>query len=100
MELNLTGSHRQTYESVFQHPIARNLAWRDVRSMLGAFDGVEQEERDGTLKVKRNGHCLVLHRPYRKNIADVGELMQIRRFLEHSGTMLVQPPAKRPTKLE
>jgi hypothetical protein len=84
VETELTESHRQTYESVFQHPVARNLLWRDVRTMLGALHGLEQEEHDGTLKVKRNGRTLVLHRPYRKNVADVAELMQIRRFLEHS----------------
>ena len=31
METELTGTHRTTYDAVFQHPIARNLAWRDVR---------------------------------------------------------------------
>ena len=84
METKMTGSHETTYAAVFQHPISRNLEWREVRSMLSAMPGVEQEEHDGTLKVKRNGHTLVLHQPLRKNMTDVQELMDLRRFLEQS----------------
>ena len=84
METHLQGSHRTTYDAVFQHPIARNLAWRDVRSMLGALPDTVQQEHEGTLKVTRNGRSLVLHRPVHKNIADVQELMDLRRFLEQS----------------
>lgn len=84
METQLRGSHRTTYDAVFQHPVARNLHWRDVRSMLDALPGVALEEHNGTLKVARNGRTLVLHRPVRKNIAEVQELMDLRRFLEQS----------------
>jgi hypothetical protein len=84
METQLNGSHRNTYDAIFQHPIARNLPWRDVKSLLGALPGVVQEEREGTLKVTRSGRTVVLHEPARKNIADVQELMNLRRFLEHS----------------
>jgi hypothetical protein len=94
METQLHGPHQHIYDAVFQHPVARNLAWRDVRSMLGALSDVVQEEHEGTLKVTRNGHKLVLHRPLRKNMADVRELMQIRRFLEQSGAASEQPPAE------
>ena len=41
MESNLTASHRTTYNAVFQHPVARDLKWADVRSMLvGLADSV------------------------------------------------------------
>lgn len=86
METKMSGSHESTYAAVFQHPISRNLEWREVRSMLGAMPGVEQEENNGTLKVKRNGHTLILHQPIRKNMTDVQELMDLRRFLEQSET--------------
>jgi hypothetical protein len=91
METKLHGSHKSTYEAIFQHPIARNLTWRDVRSMLGALTGVAQEEHNGTLKITCNGRTLVLHQPIRKNIADVRELMDLRHFLEHSETAARQP---------
>jgi len=84
METQLTGSHQTTYDAVFQHPIARNLAWRDVRAMLGAISGVSLEEHNGTLKVLRNGRNLVLHQPLRKTFGDLHALMSLRRFLEES----------------
>jgi hypothetical protein len=42
MDLEMLGSHRRTYDAVFQHPVARNLEWRDVRSMLGSLAEVEE----------------------------------------------------------
>jgi hypothetical protein len=94
METNLMGSHRQIYDAVFQHPVARDLAWRDVRAMLGALDGLVQEERDGSVKMKRNGRSLILHRMHGKSIADVGDVMRIRDFLERSKTAVKYPPAE------
>jgi len=93
MDTLLHGSHQRTYEAIFQHPVSRNLAWRDVCSMLDAMEGVVQVENEGTHKVSRNGHTLILHRPDRKNITDVGELMKLRRFLEQSETPATKPPA-------
>ena len=83
MESQLTGSHKHAYDAVFQHPVARNLQWRDVWSMLGAV-GEASEGRNGNLKVTRNGQTLVLHRPRGKDLTDAKEVSQIRNFLERS----------------
>jgi len=56
-------------------------------------DAQAVEETNGTLKVTRNGQTLVLHRPRGKDLADKKELMQIRHFLERSGTIAPPPPA-------
>jgi hypothetical protein len=93
MRTQLTGSHRTTYDAVFQHPIARNLAWRDVVSMLAALEGTAQEQHSGTLKVTRNGQTLVMHQPIRKTITDVREVMNLRRFLEQSEANVQPAPA-------
>jgi hypothetical protein len=85
METQVLKAHQGTYDAVFQHPLARNLQWRDVRSMLGALAAVT-EERGGNLKFTRNGRTLTVHPPKRKDFSDVQELMQIRHFLESSGT--------------
>ena len=91
-EPNLTGAHQKTYQHLFQHPMPHNLHWRDVWSMLGSMaDSQTVEDSNGTLKVSRNGQTLILHRPRGKDIADNSELMQIRHFLERSGTPI--PPA-------
>lgn len=83
MEMQLTGSHQSTYNAVFQHPVARNLAWVDVRSMLIALADVVQEN-DDVLKITRHGKTLAVRRPYRKGMGDIEELMKIRHFLEQS----------------
>jgi len=89
--MKLSGAHRGTYEAIFQHPISRNLRWRDVRAMLDDVADVV-EEHNGNLKVTRNGQVLLLHEP-RKNMAPVQEIMDIRRFLEKSGTRPAPPAA-------
>src|SRR5438045_2343047 len=84
MESQPLGAHQATYDAVFQHPIARNLQWRDVRSMLGALAEVS-EEQNGNLKFTRYGQTLTVHPPRRKDFSDVQELMHIRHFLQRSG---------------
>src|ERR1700737_1555173 len=84
METKLTGTHQKIYDGLFKHPIARNLGWRELRAMFVALADVS-DEPNGNMKVKRNGHTLVLHPPTRKDFSDVQELMKIRHFLEQSG---------------
>ena len=54
MEAQTLGVHQAAYDGVFQHPIARNLNWRDVKSMLASL--AEMSEHDGKFKFTRNGH--------------------------------------------
>ena len=99
MELQLSGDHRKTYQTLFQHPIPHNLQWREVWSMLGAIKDAQAIDDDkGGLKVTRNGQTLTLRRPRGKDLADKQELMQVRHFLERSGTP-VAPPAAAGTHL-
>jgi hypothetical protein len=83
METQMSKVHQTTYNAVFQHPIAQNLQWHDVRSMLNALTDVT-EEHNGNLKFMRNGEILMLHPPKHKDLSDIKELMQIRHFLERS----------------
>ncbi len=82
MKPELSSSHRRTYDAIFRHPAARNLSWRDVRSLLGALAEVV-EEPNGNLKITRNAQAMVLHVSLDKDIA-MEELTDIRRFLERS----------------
>ncbi len=91
MESQLSSTHQKTYDHLFQHPMAHNLQWREVWSMLSAMPDVQAvDDSNGILKVTRNGHTLVLHRPRGKDLADREELMQIRHFLEDSGALVPQ----------
>lgn len=93
MEPQLSGAHQKIYQRVFGHPMPHNLQWREVWSMLGAIaDANAVEDGNGNLKVTRNGQTLVLHRSRGKDLADKKELMQVRHFLERSGTP-APPPA-------
>jgi hypothetical protein len=86
---SLTGSHLRAYQAIFQHPVARNLAWHDVHALLRQLGQVE-EEPNGNLKVTRNGQVLILPTPRTKDVAETEELMALRHFLERSETV---PPA-------
>jgi hypothetical protein len=81
----LTGSHLRTYNTIFQHPVSHNLGWHDVVALFRQLAQVD-EETNGNLKVTRNGRILVLHPPRTKDVAETGELMKLRHFLEHSET--------------
>jgi hypothetical protein len=94
MQTQLSGSHQKIYERICQHPMPHNLQWREVWSMLSAMtDATATEDDKGNLKVARNGQTLVLHRPRGKDLADKKELMQVRHFLERSGTLAPAPAA-------
>jgi hypothetical protein len=85
MESNLSGTHQKVYDRLFQHHLPHNLQWRELWSMLSALPSTKAiEDKDAKLKVTRNGHTIVLHRPHGKDLADESELTQIRHFLQES----------------
>ena len=94
MELQLTGPHRATYNTIFHHPIARNLPWQDVRSMLGAMAEVV-DAGDGKLQVTRNGQTAVFQPPQVNGATDVAELIKLREFIGRSAAPAAQSPRQR-----
>ncbi len=90
----LNGRHRHTYEAVFRHPVAHNLEWHDVRSLLAAM-GDMSEEPNGSLRVTRDGRHMTLHAPKHKDVATTDDLMAVRHFLEpaaETGAAVSAPP--------
>jgi hypothetical protein len=79
----LSGSHLKTYNSIIQHPVAHNLEWRKVYSLLQHI-GVLTVEHNDHLKASRNGHELILHRSRSKDVSEAAEVMQLRHFLQRS----------------
>jgi hypothetical protein len=98
MEISMTKVHQTTYKAIFQHPIAHNLQWHNVRSMLDSLAEVT-EEHNGNLKYIRHGEVLILHPPKHKDISDVKEVMQIRHFLERSSVPELADPTENGTHL-
>jgi hypothetical protein len=88
---HLSGSHRRTYEAIFRHPVAHDLKWRDVRSLLAVL-GEVTEASNGSLKVMHNGQTVTLHAPKHKEVASVEDLMEIRHFLQRA----IQRPSGEP----
>jgi hypothetical protein len=79
----LSGSHLRTYEAIFRHPMAHNLEWHAVRSLLAHLcDAVE--EPNGSLRVTRNGQVMVLRPTHSKDVSEEDEMASLRRFLEKS----------------
>jgi hypothetical protein len=79
----LTGSHRRTYKTIFQHPISHNLEWRAVYGLLEKL-GDLVDEPNGNMKATRNGQTLVLTQPATKDVASEEEVMTLRHFIEQS----------------
>ncbi len=93
MEISMSKVHQTTYKAIFQHPIAHNLQWHDVRSMLNTIAEVT-EEHNGNLKFMRHGEVLILHPPKHKDLNDTTEVMQIRHFLERSSVPELADPTE------
>jgi len=87
----LTGSHRRTYKTIFQHPISHNLEWRSVYGLLEKL-GQLVEEPNGNMKATRNGHTLVLTPSATKDVASEEEVMALRHFIEQSEPAVIPPP--------
>lgn len=98
MEISMSKVHQTTYKAIFQHPIAYNLQWHDVRSMLNTIAEVT-EEHNGNLKFTRHGEVLILHPPKHKDLSDTTEVMQIRHFLERSSVPELADPTEDGTHL-
>ena len=90
MKPPLTKSHQGTYDAIFRHPVAHNLQWRDVRSMLGELGTVVDQE-NGHFKTTCGGETLILHPANDKLLPDVDVVMAIRHFLKRVG--MDHPPA-------
>jgi hypothetical protein len=86
----LTGSDLRTYNTIYQHPVSHNLAWRDVHALFRHLCQVD-EEPNGSLRVTRNGQILVLHPPSSKDVAETEELMELRHFLQRSEPTAAAP---------
>jgi hypothetical protein len=78
-----TGSDLHTFDKISQHPISHNLTWHEVRSLFATPGGVE-ELPNGTVKIMRNGHTLVVRPSGPKEMVAADQILEIRHFLARS----------------
>jgi hypothetical protein len=83
-----SGSGRETYDAVFEHPDRLDLDRGDVQAMLRTFADVAHG-RDGRSTFTRNGEVLVLRDGRGGQTHDSKELMEIRHFLQRAGAMTI-----------
>jgi hypothetical protein len=79
----LSKSDRQTLDSLFAHPIAHNLKWRDIVSLFTKLGTVEDLPNNET-SLQIGAEHEVLHRPHTKDLT-TEEIMALRHFLTRSG---------------
>lgn len=94
MDFKLHGSHRATYDAIFDLSVRRHVAWQDVRLMLCAMAGVSQQQYGALVRVTRNGHSHVLHCSIANPTMDASGLMGLRRFLQESRWPCPPPVAR------
>jgi hypothetical protein len=91
MKLSLTTAHQLTYDTIFGHPVAPNLAWRDVRSLLENLGHVAVQP-NGHLRVTCNGQSMVLHPAQDHSITSLDEQKLLRHFLAKVTNETAAPP--------
>jgi hypothetical protein len=93
---NLASPYREIYEKIFQPTPAETLEWREVRALFREIARVKWEA-NGDFKVTLNGRVLLLRPAPTKDVSGQDELLELRRFLEHSDAI---PPLLDPTEAE
>ncbi len=87
--LALSKSDRQTLDSLFAHPIAHNLEWRDIVGLFAKLGTVEHLPNNET-SLRIGAEHQVLHRPHSKDLT-TEEIMALRHFLTRSGLSRKNP---------
>ncbi|WP_419759861.1 hypothetical protein [Acidisoma sp.] len=79
----LSKSGRRTLDSLYAHPLARNLEWTDVMALFREAGSVERKANDETV-LQLGGEQQMLRRPHSKDLT-LDEVMEIRHFLTRVG---------------
>ena len=85
----LSKSDRQTLDSLFAHPIAHNLEWRDIVGLFAKLGTVEHLPNNET-SLRIGAEHQVLHRPHSKDLT-TEEIMALRHFLTRIGLSRKNP---------
>ena len=78
-------NHKQmnVLEKVYAHPVAHNLSWHDVRTLLDAVGEVE-EKHNGSWRITIAGQVEVFDPNHGKDLT-VEQVMDLRRMLTAGG---------------
>jgi hypothetical protein len=79
----VTGVDRRTLDAIFRHPLAHNLAWREVVSLFASI-GDAEEKHNGEFEFRIGDDSLAMKRPHNKDLA-ASDIMDLRHFLTRAG---------------
>jgi hypothetical protein len=82
-DTTLTGADRRTLDAIFRHPLAHNLAWREVVGLIGAI-GDAEEKHNGEFVFQAGDATLAMKRPHGKDL-QTSDVMDLRHFLTRAG---------------
>lgn len=82
---------QQTYDLVFQQPMALNLDWKDVRALFETVGEVE-EKHNGDLEVTIAGNSASFEAESVTNHASTDQVSQIRELLKDYGSKKESDP--------
>jgi len=71
--------HPRTLAALFRHPIATDVAWRDVMSLVMALGGEVRSRSGAERAVSLRGRDLVVHEPCSSGLAPRSLVLRMRR---------------------
>lgn len=81
------GKHDKTLRAIFATPVASNIRWSAIESLL-KFHGAEiSEGRGSRVRIALGGVRAVFHRPHPQKETDKGSVVSMKRFLTEAGVI-------------
>ena len=75
--------HQRTLAALFRHPIATDVAWRDVMTLVIALGGEVRSRSGSVCAVSLWGRDLVVHEPHPSGLLPKALVLRLgRRLLE------------------
>jgi hypothetical protein len=83
LNTTVTGQDRRTLDGIFRHPLAHNLAWREVLALFRVIGGAE-EKANGDLVFSAGGEHMTVKSHHTKDLT--GQVViDLRHLLTHAG---------------
>lgn len=81
----MSTKHLNLLRQIFHDPIAGNLQWREVESLLNHLGATIEPGHGARFRVVLNRHEYVLHHPHHGHAFGKPEVKQLREFLAAAG---------------
>ncbi|MCY4245504.1 MAG: type II toxin-antitoxin system HicA family toxin [Gammaproteobacteria bacterium] len=76
---------RKTLKAVFKTPTPKNIAWKDLESLLLAVDARKTEGSGSRVRFYSEKTFVIFHKPHKQKEAEPGQVKDARHFLTKLG---------------